>query len=208
MTTFPRRAALHRALVPVGLALASSLCAAQGTVPGVRPTPLQHVLLISVDGLHASDLQRWVAAHPGSAMAGLAAHGITYTQARTPAPADSFPGLLALVTGGTPAVTGVYYDVSYDRTLSPPGSDCKARGTVVRYDESLDLPGAPYGAPVLDAHELPLDPAQGCSPVRAAPVSARQHGVRRGPCRRRRHRLGRQASGLRDRERPARRRRR
>jgi hypothetical protein len=147
----------------LGLALAAGVPA--GAAAPVRPRPLQHVLLISVDGLHAGDLRRWVAEHPGSAMAGLAAHGITYTQARTPVPADSFPGLLALVTGGTPAVTGVYYDVSYDRALSPPGSDCKRLGTVVSYDESLDLPGAPYGAPVLDTHRLPLDPQHGCSPV-------------------------------------------
>lgn len=33
--------------------------------------------------------------------------------------------------GGTPAQHGVYYDVSYDRKLSPPGSKCKTKGTVV-----------------------------------------------------------------------------
>jgi hypothetical protein len=149
-------------LVSIGLVLVAGTSAA---APASAPAPLQHVLLISVDGLHAIDLQRFVREHPDSALAGLVAHGLTYTQARTPAPADSFPGLLALVTGGTPAATGVYYDVGYDRALSPPGSGCRSRGTVVRYDETADLRGAPYGAPQLDPAKLPLDPARGCMPL-------------------------------------------
>ena len=129
------------------------------------PPRVQHVLLISIDGLHASDLQRYVRTHPRSALAALSAHGETFTQARTPAPADSFPGLLALVTGGTPAATGVYYDVTYDRALSPPGSDCKQLGTVVRYDESIDLPAAPHDVDRIDPARLPRDPRHGCAPV-------------------------------------------
>ncbi len=58
---------------------------------------IKRVLLISVDGLHALDVSNYVAAHPGSALAELASHGITYSNARTPANSDSFPGLLALV---------------------------------------------------------------------------------------------------------------
>jgi hypothetical protein len=62
-----------------------------------------------------------------------------YSGARTTTPSDSFPGLLALVTGGTPKTTGVYYDDSYDRTLYSPGSSCAgAPGTEVVYDESVD----------------------------------------------------------------------
>src|SRR5258708_39932640 len=67
---------------------------------------IKHVLLISVDGLHALDVANYVAAHPHSALAELAGHGITYSNARTPANSDSFPGLLALVTGGPPTTTG------------------------------------------------------------------------------------------------------
>jgi predicted AlkP superfamily pyrophosphatase or phosphodiesterase len=97
-----------------------------------------HVLLLSIDGLHASDLQRWIAANPTSALAQLAQTGITYSAARTPTPSDSFPGVLALVTGGTPKSTGVYYDDSYDRTMYPPGSDCaEAKGAEIIYDESI-----------------------------------------------------------------------
>lgn len=125
---------------------------------------IKHVLMISVDGLHALDLQNFSVSHPRSAMAQLARTGIEYTQAQTVSPADSFPGLLALTTGGTPAVTGVYYDVTYDRRLSPPGSDCRQLGTPVVYDESIDGPGADKGKPVLKTNLLPLD-QKGCKPV-------------------------------------------
>ena len=81
---------------------------------------VQHVLLISVDGLHALDVTRYVHDHPRSALAELSGHGVTYTNARTPANSDSFPGLLALVTGGSPITTGLFYDVSYDRTIFDP----------------------------------------------------------------------------------------
>ena len=77
---------------------------------------VRHVLLISIDGLHALDVATYIANHPHSAMAQLAHHGVTYTNARTPANSDSFPGLLALVTGGSPVTHGIFYDVSYDRT--------------------------------------------------------------------------------------------
>ena len=85
-----------------------------------RDEHVHHVLLISVDGLHALDVANYVANHPNSALAELASHGITYSNARTPANSDSFPGLLALVTGGSPITTGLFYDVSYDRTFFDP----------------------------------------------------------------------------------------
>jgi hypothetical protein len=125
---------------------------------------IKHVLLISVDGLHALDLQNFSDSHPHSELAQLAHNGIVYTQAHTPGPADSFPGLLALMTGGTPAVTGVYYDETYDRHLSPPGSNCHHLGTAVIYDESVDGAGAATGKPVLNTKLLPLDP-ETCQPV-------------------------------------------
>jgi hypothetical protein len=43
---------------------------------------IKHVLLISVDGLHPLDVANYVAAHPNSALAELAEHGITYSNAR------------------------------------------------------------------------------------------------------------------------------
>ena len=101
----------------------------------------RHVLLISVDGLHALDVARFIRTHPNSALAELAHHGITYSNARTPANSDSFPGLLALVTGGSPITHGLFYDVSYDRTIfDPADTKCASpAGNTMVFDESIDL---------------------------------------------------------------------
>src|SRR5262245_55332670 len=77
----------------------------------------RHVLLLSIDGLHEQDLARYTMLHPHSALAQLAHRGITYTNASSSKPSDSFPGLLSMVTGGSPRSTGVFYDDSYDRNL-------------------------------------------------------------------------------------------
>jgi len=55
--------------------------------------PVKHVLLISVDGLHAVDLTNYVATHPDSTLAQLSKHGVTYANNSTSIPSDSFPGL-------------------------------------------------------------------------------------------------------------------
>jgi hypothetical protein len=127
----------------------------------------RHVLLISVDGLHASDLASYVAAHPGSTLARLSARGTTYRRAQAPVITDSFPGLLALVTGGTPRSTGVYYDNSYDRTLYAPGSNCTGpAGTNVVYDESIDVHPDQVNSGGIDPSKLPLaKTGGGCVPV-------------------------------------------
>ena len=99
----------------------------------------RHVLLISVDGLHASDLSKWVSAHPQSALAQLSEKGTTFTHASSSRPSDSFPGLLAQVTGGSPKTTGVFYDDSYHRQMFAPGSNCAGTpGTETVYAENLD----------------------------------------------------------------------
>ncbi len=147
---------------------------------------VEHVLLVSVDGLHQQDLAWWVAHHPDSTLARLTGHGVEYPGARTPFPSDSFPGMVAQVTGGNPKTTGVYYDDSYNRALLPAGTtDCAgaAPGTEVTYFEQLDrdqtrldagqgLPGLPdsilgmTGSPeqVIDPKQLPVDPKT-CQPV-------------------------------------------
>src|SRR6266481_6146414 len=104
-----------------------SLTLAAGTlsVSSAVAASYKHVLLISVDGLHALDLANYVAANPASSLAALAHTGIFYPNALTSAPSDSFPGFVAQVTGGTPKSTGVFYDDSYDRTYFAPASDCK-----------------------------------------------------------------------------------
>src|SRR5215831_10824966 len=127
-----------------------------------------HVLLLSVDGFHRQDLSRWVRSHPNSALAGLTRHGVTYTNATTTTPSDSFPGLLALVTGGTPKSTGVYYDDSYDRTLYAPGSGCATSpGTEVVYDESVDNDTTQLFSGGINKGYLPLakNPDSSCTPV-------------------------------------------
>ena len=131
-----------------------------GPAWAVHPS-VRHVLLVSVDGLHAVDLARYVAAHPQSTLARMSAQGITYSDARTPAPADSFPGLLALITGGTPAVTGVYYDVTWDRHLAPASGPCVATGARVAWTAAVDRADGRG----IDPARLPRDPARGCARV-------------------------------------------
>ena len=53
-------------------------------------------------------------------LAALGTTGVNYVSASTSKPSDSFPGLTAIVTGGSPAFTGVYYDVAYSRNYDAP----------------------------------------------------------------------------------------
>ena len=129
---------------------------------------IDHVLLISVDGLHALDVANYVESHPNSALAELAGHGITYSNARTPANSDSFPGLLALVTGGSPISHGLFYDVSYDRTFfDPTNLTCNGpAGNIMVFDESIDLYKGNVSQNVIDPTKLPRRLVSGkCVPV-------------------------------------------
>src|SRR5258705_1270426 len=120
---------------------------------------IRHVLLISVDGLHALDVANYVAAHPNSALAELSRHGVTYSNARTPANSDSFPGLLALITGGSPISHGLFYDVSYDRGIfDPTNTTCSGQpGNMQVFDESIDKYSGspPVSLNVIDPNALP-----------------------------------------------------
>ena len=120
---------------------------------------IKHVLLISVDGLHALDVSNYIAAHPNSTLATLASHGVTYSNARTPANSDSFPGLLALVTGGSPLSHGLFYDVSFNRSIfDPSNTSCQGQpGTQQVYDESIDkyTGNPPVSLDALDPAALP-----------------------------------------------------
>src|SRR5260370_41474271 len=100
---------------------------------------IKHVLLISVDGMHALDVANYVKSNKGSALAELAGHGITYSNARTPANSDSFPCLLALVTGGSPISHGLFYDVSYNRGIfDPTNTRCLGQaGNMHAFDGSI-----------------------------------------------------------------------
>src|SRR5438477_1777480 len=120
---------------------------------------IRHVLLISVDGLHALDVVNFVESHPNSALAELSGHGITYSNARTPGNSDSFPGLLALVTGGSPISHGLFYDVSYNRGIfDPTNTTCSGQpGNIQVFDESIDkyTGNPPVSLNVIDPTALP-----------------------------------------------------
>jgi hypothetical protein len=59
----------------------------------------EHVLLISVDGLHSLDAELYAALKPDSAIASFYQRGVVYKNASTSRPSDSFPGLMAQITG-------------------------------------------------------------------------------------------------------------
>src|ERR1700729_3674561 len=82
-----------------------------------RKGQIEHVLLISVDGMHQSDLDWYVAHHPHSELARLASGGAEFTNNHTSDPSDSDPGGTAIMTGGDPRATGVYYDVEYSHAV-------------------------------------------------------------------------------------------
>ncbi len=102
---------------------------------------ISHVLLISVDGMHQSDLEWYVASHPGSELARLATGGAQYSNAHTADPSDSDPAGTAIMTGGDPKVTGIYYDDEYSHGVFPAGTtNCSgpAPGGDVVYDSPDD----------------------------------------------------------------------
>lgn len=100
------------------------------------------MILISVDGLHDSDLNWWTRDHPASNLARIVRGGTHYRNASTPIISDSFPGLVGQITGGDPRTTGVYYDDSWNRALLPGGAPCTpgqttGLGAEVFYHEGL-----------------------------------------------------------------------
>ncbi|MEZ0065836.1 putative AlkP superfamily pyrophosphatase or phosphodiesterase [Streptacidiphilus sp. MAP12-20] len=162
---------------------------AQAVASPMKSAPSQdqrHVLLLSVDGLHQTDLEWYIAQHPDSALAQLVLGGTEYTHAKTTTPSDSFPGMVAQVTGGGPGTTGVYYDDTWNAKLLPAGTThCKGvkPGVEIDFTEDLDknkasidagqglknLPGSILqmtGTPqkLLDPSKLPVDPKT-CKPV-------------------------------------------
>ena len=150
--------------------IAMGLMAGAAVSASAQAADIDHVLLVSVDGLHALDLARYVESHPNSALAELSSHGVTYSNARTPSLSDSFPGLLALVTGGSPISHGIFYDVSYDRTLFAPGNKtCSGpAGNTIVFDESIDkYDGRNVSLDIIDPNTLPRgrNEAGKCVPI-------------------------------------------
>jgi hypothetical protein len=156
---------------------------------------IRRVLLISIDGMHALDYLNCANGGYCPHLVALGKTGVNYTRTTTSRPSDSFPGLMALVTGGSPRTVGAFYDVAYDRVLAPPLNDtgngvfsgpCKPgvpNGTTTEYEEGVELnqtllnggiPGAAVidgGVAAIDRTRLPRDPYTpdptngGCAPV-------------------------------------------
>ena len=159
---------------------------------------IKHVLLISIDGMHALDFincSKGISGVNNGApycprLAKLAGTGVNYLDTSTSKPSDSFPGLMALMTGGSPRSVGAFYDVAYDRSLDPPAATtgngvagapglCRPgsppTGTTTEFDEGIDLNklalngGAPAGVDgglaSIDPTKLPRDPAHSCAPI-------------------------------------------
>lgn len=82
-----------------------------------------------------------MANHPGSELARLTAGGLEFSNAHTVVPSDSDPGGTALMTGGDPRATGVYYDVEYNHATYEAGTtSCHGQptGGDVIYDSPDD----------------------------------------------------------------------
>src|SRR5215471_6085096 len=160
MSKFTRPAAVSlAALSAVALSAVPALRAYAQPAGPASAHATKHVLLISVDGMHQSDLDWYVAHHPSSALAKLTHTGSEYTNAATSNPSDSDPGGTALMTGGNPKSTGIFYDVEYSHKTDEPGAACTpgqpATGGDVVYDSPDDaLPSVPDF----------IDPANGAFP--------------------------------------------
>ena len=187
-------------LVGAALATAMVFFAAVTTAGSnkVASGQIKHVLLLSIDGMHAVDFyncSHGIAGVNGGDpycpnMAALSRTGINYVNTESSKPSDSFPGMAALASGGTPKTTGLYYDVAYDRSLDAPAKTtgtglaagpctpyAEPTGTTTDNDQGVDLddtklnggaPGAGLtegGIASLDPLKLVRDPQLGCAGV-------------------------------------------
>ncbi len=181
-----RRSVRLAAICSVAAVMAGATTVQASAASAAHHAAAKHVLLVSVDGLHQTDLAWYIAQHPHSALAQLVGGGVEYTNAKTTTPSDSFPGMVAQATGGGPGTTGVYYDDTYNAALLPAGTTSCAGvkpGVEVDLTEDLDknkasidagqglknLPGSILSltgnaASLLDPSKLPVDPAT-CKPV-------------------------------------------
>jgi hypothetical protein len=179
---------MHKKL-RLGAAIGAFLLATVSIQQGFADSPgIRHVLLISVDGFHAIDYLNCSNGIPGfnngnpycPNLAALGTTGVNYLDTSTSKPSDSFPGLMALVTGGSPRTMGVNYDVAYDRALNPPqddtgngllGGSCTPgtpSGTSTEFDEGINInvPGIAGqmflngGAPSGDGGVNSIDPTR------------------------------------------------
>ncbi|MBS1866756.1 MAG: alkaline phosphatase family protein [Acidobacteria bacterium] len=149
----------------------------------------KRVLLISIDGMHAVDYENCVASKTCPHLAALGKTGVHYTRTSASKPSDSFPGLMAIVSGGSPRTVGAFYDVAYDRVLAPPkvatgnglpGGICNVNqinGTQTEYEEGNEFDQSKLnggfagysaidgGVKSIDPDRLIRDPFNNCQPV-------------------------------------------
>jgi len=174
---------------------ALALAASAGAGRADDDHAIRHVLLISIDGMHSLDFINCASGVAGANggnpycpnLAALKATGLDYLDASTSKPSDSFPGLMAIVSGGSPRTVGAFYDVAYDRYLAPPKNTTgngvasgactpnQPNGTTTEFDEGIDIDqtqlngGAPLGQDggiaSIDPTKLVRDPAHNCAPV-------------------------------------------
>ena len=172
-----------------------SLVLLGGTTPAragddeLKGRKVKHVLLISIDGMHAVDYENCVASKTCPHLAAIGKTGVNYTRTTTSRPSDSFPGLMSIVSGGSPRTVGAFYDVAYDRVLAPPkiatgnglpGGTCtvnQINGTQTEYEEGNEfdqskLNGGFAGYSTIDGgvksinpDRLIRDPFNNCAPV-------------------------------------------
>jgi hypothetical protein len=184
---------LEGAVVGAGLLVASASSPVHAdSQQDHNRTGIRHVLLISIDGMHALDFINCTQGISGvnggkpycPNLAALAETGVNYLEASASKPSDSFPGLMALVSGGSPRTVGAFYDVAYDRVLAPPakttgngvaGGSCTPNvpnGTRTEYEEGIDLDqtllnggAGDGGVASIDPARLIRDPFKNCAPV-------------------------------------------
>jgi hypothetical protein len=170
-------------LASVSILLLSARVVAQDHDRDMDRSSIRHVLLISIDGMHAVDFLNCSKGISGvnngdpycPNLASLRTNGVNYVGASTSKPSDSFPGLETIITGATPRTMGVYYDVAYDRSLDGPAlttgngnpaAPCDATkpptGYTTEYEEGIDIDqtklngGAP-GASLTDGGIASID---------------------------------------------------
>src|ERR1700691_1903191 len=176
-----RFAALGTALL---MTLASSPLVTAADTSKVGTKHVKHVLLLSIDGMHAVDFYNCAhgiaGANGGDSycpnLTALSQTGINYVATSSSKPSDSFPGLAALVTGCSPKSTRLYYDVAYYRVLDAPaettGTGLAAgpctpytipTGTTTDNDQGIDyddtkLNGGAPGAALTEGGAASIDP--------------------------------------------------
>lgn len=101
--------------------------------------PYQHVLLLSIDGLHGADLTDPAVAPYIPVVLDLTNRGVRYDNAYAVKPTDNFPNVVAQVTGAGPKTSGIYYDSTYRRNYYRPGAGVGSLpGTSAAWTGDLD----------------------------------------------------------------------